>query len=134
VALSNQARARDAVLKLAGATPSALATSARLPLTAGKSREAVARSRVLSDEKASEFGCKRPCSAGSDAAPKDRISGGRDCSIERSASTESPQASKHRMLTFGEHQVPDQPDLRDLLRCRRATCGPARVTLCAGIG
>jgi hypothetical protein len=31
------------------------ATSARLPLTAGKSREAVARSRVLSDERASEF-------------------------------------------------------------------------------
>jgi hypothetical protein len=58
-------------------------------------------------------------SAGSGAATNDRISGGCDCSIERSVSTEPTPTSKHQMRGTGESQGWGVVTSEDLLRSQR---------------
>jgi hypothetical protein len=71
-------------------------------LTAAKRRESIARSRGLSDERASEFGWDRSPINRDGAAREGWDQRGRGGSARHGASYEGSPTSKHPMRTFGE--------------------------------
>jgi hypothetical protein len=74
-------------------------------LTAAKRRESIARSRGLSDERASEFGWDRSPINRDGAAREGWDQRGRGGSARHGASYEGSPTSKHPMRTFGDEQV-----------------------------